>query len=52
MDKKTNNPSQQTLSEYLAARRRSGKPPPTPEEIRRQLGWNMLHPTKTDTMIR
>jgi hypothetical protein len=37
-------PSKQVVREYLQRRSRDVKPPPTPEEIRRQLGWGMLLP--------
>ena len=37
-------PSKHAVREYLARRSRDSKPPPTPEEIRRQLGWGMLMP--------
>jgi hypothetical protein len=35
-------PPKHLVREYLARRSREQKPPPTPEEIRRQLGWGML----------
>ena len=38
-------PPQHLVREYLARRSRDPKPPPAPEEIRRQLGWAMLIPT-------
>ncbi|WP_395406249.1 hypothetical protein ACHMW6_06140 [Pseudoduganella sp. UC29_106] len=37
----TNRPSQQQIRSYLAERRDSRLPPPSPEEIRRQLGWGL-----------
>jgi len=37
-------PSKHAVREYLARRSRDSNPPPTPEEIRRQLGWGMLMP--------
>lgn len=37
-------PSKQAVREYLAQRKRAAAPPPTPEEIRRQLGWQLLMP--------
>jgi len=37
-------PSKQLVRAYLERRCRDTKPPPTPEEIRRQLGWGMLMP--------
>jgi len=38
-------PAKHLVREYLARRSRDPKPPPAPEEIRRQLGWAMLIPT-------
>jgi hypothetical protein len=38
----TINPSKQLVRDYLDARTRSDDPPPTSDEIRRQLGWDML----------
>jgi hypothetical protein len=38
-------PPKHLVREYLERRSREHKPPPTPEEIRRQLGWEMLIPT-------
>jgi hypothetical protein len=35
-------PPKHVVREYLERRARDSKPPPTPEEIRRQLGWGML----------
>lgn len=37
-------PAKHLVREYLARRSRDPKPPPAPEEIRRQLGWSMLIP--------
>lgn len=34
-------PSQSKLRAYLYERHQSKAPPPTPEEVRRQLGWEM-----------
>lgn len=38
----TTKPTKQQLREYLYARHRSPAPPPTPEQIRRELGWSMI----------
>ena len=38
----TKNPPKHLVREYLARRSRDPLPPPTPEEIRRQLGWGIL----------
>lgn len=40
----TSKPSKHRLQTYLTERHASASPPPTPEQIRRELGWNMLHP--------
>lgn len=37
-------PPKHLVREYLKRRARDAKPPPTPEEIRRQLGWGLLLP--------
>jgi hypothetical protein len=34
-------PTKQRLREYLYRRQRSSEPPPTPEQARRELGWNL-----------
>ena len=34
-------PPKQAVRAYLERRSREQKPPPSPEEIRRQLGWGM-----------
>ena len=38
----TTQPSKQLVRDYLDARTRSTEPPPTPAEVRRQLGWDLL----------
>jgi hypothetical protein len=37
-------PPKHLVREYLERRSRDPKPPPSPEEVRRQLGWGMLIP--------
>jgi hypothetical protein len=37
-------PPKHLVREYLERRTRDHKPPPTPEEIRRELGWGLLTP--------
>ena len=39
-------PPKHLVREYLERRTREAKPPPSPEEIRRELGWGLL---STDT---
>jgi hypothetical protein len=38
----TTHPSKAQLQGYLAQRHESKLPPPTPEQIKRELGWHML----------
>ena len=38
----TTHPSKHLVRAYLERRTHEVKPPPAPEEIRRQLGWGML----------
>ena len=44
MSAMTTNSPKHVVREYLERRSRDPKPPPAPEEIRRQLGWEMLMP--------
>ena len=37
-----NHPSKYLVRAYMERRSHEVKPPPTPEEIRRQLGWGMV----------
>lgn len=37
----TSHPPKHLVREYLERRAREVSPPPSPEEIRRQLGWGM-----------
>lgn len=41
----TSHPPKHLVREYLERRCKDTRPPPTPEEIRRQLGWGMLMPS-------
>lgn len=42
----TTKPRKEVLRAYLYERQRSAEPPPTGDDIRRQLGWWMLQPPK------
>ena len=42
----TNHPSKEAVREYLERRTQDMQPPPTPEEIRRQLGWGLMFDEK------
>lgn len=37
-------PPKHLVREYLERRTRDTRPPPSPEEIRRELGWGLLNP--------
>jgi hypothetical protein len=37
-------PTKHIVRAYLKRRARDPKPPPAPEEIRRQLGWGLILP--------
>lgn len=36
-------PTKEQLQTYLTNRRTQGGPPPTPAQIREQLGWALIH---------
>jgi hypothetical protein len=38
----TTKPTKEAVRAYLQSRQESKTPPPTSEEIRRQLGWSMM----------
>jgi hypothetical protein len=38
----TTHPTKQLVRDYMDERTKSGDPPPTPEEIRSELGWHLL----------
>jgi hypothetical protein len=38
----TTHPEKEMVRSYMAQRREAQEPPPSPEEIRRQLGWNLV----------
>ena len=44
----TSHPPKHLVREYLERRTKESAPPPTPEEIRRQLGWGMLMDSRDD----
>lgn len=35
-------PSKEVVREYMAKRREAKGPPPSPDEVRRQLGWPLI----------
>ena len=46
----TSHPPKHLVREYLERRAKESQPPPSPEEIRRQLGWGMLLSPADDKM--
>ena len=48
MTTQTSHPSKEVVREYLERRTSEVEPPPTPEEIRRQLGWGLVMDQKYD----
>lgn len=42
----TQKPTKQQLRAYLYERQKSPTPPPSPDEIRRQLGWSLVPTTR------
>lgn len=38
----TTHPSKQLVRDFMDARTRSTEPPPTPAEVRRELGWDLI----------
>ena len=43
MPHRVTQPTKEQVRAYMAARETARRPPPAPEEIRRQLGWRMQH---------
>lgn len=38
----TTRPQKEEVRQYMARRQEESEPPPSPEEIRRQLGWGLV----------
>lgn len=38
----TTHPSKQIVRDYMDKRTLADDPPPTPDEVRRQLGWDLI----------
>lgn len=41
MDCRVNQPTKEQVRAYMVSRGRTHRPPPAPEDIRRQLGWKL-----------
>jgi hypothetical protein len=44
MDRSVTHPTKEQVRAYMLAREHAHRPPPPPEEIRRQLGWRLAPP--------
>jgi hypothetical protein len=51
MDCRVTHPTKEQVRAYMMAREHAHRPPPSPEEIRRQLGWQLAPPEPTDAMV-
>lgn len=47
----TTHPTKEQVRAYMAAREAARRPPPSPEEIRRQLGWRLV-PEDEQSLVR
>jgi hypothetical protein len=45
MDRGVTHPSKEQIRAYMVAREHAHRPPPAPEEIRRQLNWHVVNST-------
>jgi hypothetical protein len=45
-------PTKEQVRAYMAARELARRPPPAPEEIRRQLGWRLAAPEAESPFMR
>jgi hypothetical protein len=51
MDLRVTQPTKEQVRAYMARRERERRPPPAPEDIRRQLGWRLAQPGSNDALI-
>jgi hypothetical protein len=51
MDRRVTQPTKEQVRAYMAKRERALRPPPAPEDIRRQLGWKLAPPEATYALI-
>lgn len=51
MDLRVTHPTKEQVRAYMVAREHAHRPPPPPEEIRRQLGWQMASPDPASALI-
>ena len=51
MNHHTTHPTKEQVRAYMAGRELAHRPPPAPEEIRRQLGWRMAPPEPDSPLL-
>jgi hypothetical protein len=51
MERNVTQPTKEQVRAYMARRERAHRPPPAPEDIRRQLGWTLAPPQQTCALI-
>jgi hypothetical protein len=51
MERNVTQPTKEQVRAYMARRERAHRPPPAPEDIRRQLGWKLAPPEPTCALI-
>lgn len=52
MDRRVTQPTKEQVRAYMAAREHARRPPPAPQDIRRQLGWSLAPPDQQVALIR
>ncbi|TFW31819.1 hypothetical protein E4O92_12220 [Massilia horti] len=52
MDRRVTQPTKEQVRAYMSAREHAHRPPPAPQDIRRQLGWTLAPPEPTFTLIK
>jgi hypothetical protein len=52
MDRQVTQPTKEQVRAYMASRGRAHRPPPAPEDIRRQLGWKLGPPEPTLALLK
>jgi hypothetical protein len=51
MDVRVTHPTKEEVRAYMARRERARRPPPAPEDIRRQLGWKLAPLNPVDALM-
>jgi hypothetical protein len=50
MDRRVTHPTKEQIRAYMLAREHAYRPPPAPEEVRRQLNWHVVE-AETDCVL-